>query len=346
MDMQSLLDQWLQKGLTLGCYPGATAACGRGKEVWALSSVGETEPGKGAVNLETRYDMASLTKLLAPTMIALRAIEDGELTLWDTLGYWFGDVPEDKREITVFQLMTHTAGFEPSFRLDKVCAAREEALGAILNSKLIAKPGAEPNYSCMGYITLGKVLEKLYGRDLNALSRERVFGPLGMDRTGYLPEGGNIASTELDAATGKCLNGVVHDENARFLGGISANAGVFSDIGDMTRFCGMLAVGGDGFLTKAMLEKATHNYTPGFDTHRGLGFHLAGTEYNYAGDLFPECSFGHTGLTGTTAIIDPSTGFYVVLLANRVCPSRKSEALFRFRRAMHNALYAAFQRKL
>ncbi len=344
MDLQRLLDTWLQRGLELGCYPGATAACGVGKQVLAVSAAGKTEPGGTDVNIETRYDMASLTKLLAPTMLAFQAIERGELTLWDTLPYWFNDVPEDKKDITVFHLMTHTAGFTPSFRLDKTVSRPEEALSAILHSQLVSSPGERPNYSCMGYIVLGKLLEKLYGQDLNEQSQKSVFKPLGMVHTSYLPTGTNIAATEMDEASGKCLCGVVHDENARFLNGVSANAGVFSDIMDMTRFCGMLAVGGDGFISRAMLNKAAHNYTPGFDTHRGLGFHMAGTEYNYMGDLFPDCSFGHTGFTGTCAAIDPTTGFYVVLLSNRVCPTRESDKLFRFRRALHNALYAAYNK--
>ena len=144
MDLQRLLDTWLQRGLELGCYPGATATCGVGKQVLAVSAAGKTEPGGTDVNIETRYDMASLTKLLAPTMLAFQAIERGELTLWDTLPYWFDDVPEDKKDITVFHLMTHTAGFTPSFRLDKTVSRPEEALSAILHSQLVSSPGERP----------------------------------------------------------------------------------------------------------------------------------------------------------------------------------------------------------
>ena len=137
---------------------------------------------------------------------------------------------------------------------------------------------------------------------------------------------------------------MVHDENARFLRGVSANAGVFSNIEDMIRFCTMLSKNGDGFLSTALMKKATVNYTPGFDVHRGLGFHMAGTEYNYMGDLFPVCSFGHTGFTGTSVAVDPTTGFYVILLSNRVHPTRENLKLFPFRRRLHNALYAAFSK--
>ncbi len=346
MDLQTLLDRQLLSGLESGCFPGAVAACGCKKEVFAVSAVGRLSLSGEAATRETRYDMASLTKVLAPTMIAFQGIQEGVLTLYDTLESWFEDVPEEKKPITVFQLMTHTAGFTPSFRLDRTVERPEDALKAILDSQLISRPGERPNYSCMGYITLGKLLEKAYGRKLNVLAQEKVFKPLGMEHTGYLPQGANIAATEVDPETGIAWQGVVHDENARFLGGVSANAGVFSCIGDMITFAQMLSCGGQGYLAPALLRKATRNYTPGFDEHRGLGFHLAGTEFNFMGDLFPECSFGHTGFTGTSLAIDPTTGFYVILLSNRVHPTRESFKLFRFRRALHNALYAAFELNL
>ena len=344
MDIQKLLDELLRRGLDAGCYPGAVAACGVKGKTLAVSCAGVTALGGEKVNEQTRYDMASLTKVLSPTMIAFQALESGLITLYDTLGYWFPKAPEDKKEITVFQLMTHTAGFIPSFRLDKTVPSPDKALDAILKSELVCAPGTQPNYSCMGYIVLGKILEKAYGKPLNVLAEEMVFGPLGMKHTGYLPEGGNIAATEVDPETGKAWCGVVHDENARFLGGVSANAGVFSDINDMLTFCRMLSLEGDGFISRPLLKKATVCYTDGFDVHRGLGFHLGGTEYNYMGDLFPACSFGHTGFTGTSAAVDPTTGFYVILLSNRVHPTRESDKLFRFRRSFHNALYACFSK--
>ena len=347
MDMKGILEEFLDRGIREGCFPGAQAACGRGDEVFALCVKGVKELGGSEVDADTLFDMASLTKLLAPTMIALKAIDAGVITLYDTLGYWFDGAPEDKKDITVYQLMTHTGGFEPSFRLDKMGIRPEDAAQAILNSKLVSKPGEKVNYSCMGYILLGKLLEKAYGRDLKTLSDLMVFRPLGMTSTGYLPESGNVAATEIDPNTGKAIKGVVHDENARFLGGISANAGVFSNVKDMILFCRMLANKGKGFVSPAVFEKATYCHTPDdTDSHRGLGFHLGGTEFNYMGDLFPACSFGHTGFTGTCIAVDPTTGFWVILLTNRVHPTRENFGLFRLRRALHNALYAEASKNL
>lgn len=343
MNMQKMLDALLEEGLRDGCYPGAVAACGCGDTVFAISHVGKISENGPDVNTDTRYDMASLSKIIGPTMLALRAIEDGDLTLWDKLERFFPDCPEDKKPITIRHLMTHTAGFAPAFWLSEVAESPEDALRAILTRPLDTPVGAEVHYSCMGYITLGKVLETVYGQPLDVLARERVFKPLGMDNTCYCPENKeNIAATEVDKETGIAWQGIVHDENARFLRGVSANAGVFSNIHDMIKLAQMLALGGKGFLSRGMINKAIACQEQSADARRGLGFHLAGTPENYMGDLFPADSFGHTGFTGTSMAIDPHTGFFVILLSNRVHPTRETVKLFRFRRRMHNMLYASY----
>lgn len=344
MNVQKLLDALLEEGLRDGCYPGAVAACGDARQVLAISHVGKISQDGPDVNPGTRYDMASLSKILGPTMLALRAIEEGTLTLWDTLDRFFENVPEEKRSITIRHLMTHTGGFTPAFWLSEEAASPEDALRALLEHPLATPVGKEIHYSCMGYITLGKILETVYGKPLNELARERVFEPLGMANTCYCPEGENIAATEVDKETGVAWQGIVHDENARFLRGVSANAGVFSDISDMIRFAQMLARGGDGYLSPAMFKKAIRCQAEDGEVRRGLGFHLAGTPENFMGDLLPETAFGHTGFTGTSLAVDPETGFFFVLLSNRVHPTRESMALFRLRRRMHNALYAAYTR--
>ena len=345
MNMQKILDALLEEGLRDGCYPGAVAACGCGDTVFAISHVGKISENGPDVNVNTRYDMASLSKIIGPTMLALRAIEEGDLTLWDKLERFFPDCPEDKKAITIRHLMTHTSGLSPVFWLSEVAESPEDALRALLERPLETPIGAEVHYSCMGYITLGKVLETVYGKPLDVLARERVFEPLGLENTCYCPENKeNIAATEVDKETGIAWQGIVHDENARFLRGVSANAGVFSDIHDMIKLAQMLATGGKGFLSRGMLKKAIAFQEGDANVRRGLGFHLAGTPENYMGDLFPAESFGHTGFTGTSLAIDPHTGFFVILLSNRVHPTRETTKLFRFRRKMHNMLYAAYTR--
>lgn len=317
----------ISRGIAEGSFPSAAAVVGRGADIYDMACAGYIYlPDGSAPDAHTLYDMASLTKLMAPTMLALRAIEDGALALDDELSAFF-DVSDDKARITIRMLMTHTGGFPASFRLTR--GYRE-----ILSRPLATAPGGAPVYSCMGFILLGKIFEKLYATPLDILARERVFAPLHMTETGYLPKTGVFAHTEAG-----CVPGVVHDENARLLGGVSGNAGVFSNIRDMSRFARMLSLRGDGFIAPETLAMAIANYTPGYDVHRGLGFHLGGTPDNYIGTRFPPESFGHTGFTGTSLVVDPFSGLYAVLLTNRVHPSRENQKLFPFRRAFHDAVY-------
>ena len=326
----AFLNDMLQSAVSDGCFPWAVAAVGRRDRVLARAAA-------GGADFQTRFDMASVTKILAPTMLALLTIEWGSLTLYDNVSRFF-DAPADKADITILELMTHTAGFEPHFFLS---GDPDDAACAILRHPLAAARDGTPRYSCMGFILLGKILEKIYNAPLDEAAHAHVFESLGMSSTGYNPSGGNIAPTEADPVTGKVLCGVVHDENARYLGGVSGNAGVFSDIDDMILFASMLAREGNGFISPATLRKAIRNYTPGHDVHRGLGFHLAGTPENFMGDLFPDSSFGHTGFTGPSIAVDPETGLYAILLTNRVHPTRDNDKHLRFRRCFHNRVYAS-----
>ena len=342
--MEEQLHTLLLDGLNKGCFPSAVAAVGCGSSILAADAVGRISlPDGAAANFETRYDMASCTKIMGATMLALMGLEKGLLTLDDTIGRYFA-APDATKNITVRQLMTHTSGIAPHIMLSDCTSDPSEALNVILHAPLAGEAGI-PRYSCMGYIVLGKMLEKIYGAPMDVLAKQYVFEPLEMTNTSYCPTGTNFAATETNPDTGKLLQGVVHDENARFLGGVSANAGIFSDIRDCTKFARMLACHGEPLLTRATMEKAIFNYTPGFDVHRGLGFHLGGTECNYTGDLMPTCSFGHTGFTGTSMAVDPTTGFFAVLLTNRVHPTRENVSQLRFRRLFHNAMYAAFLRE-
>lgn len=343
-DWNTYLSDQLRRGRETGCFPSAAAAVGAGSRVLARAFTGEAPlPGGAPVDENTLYDMASLSKVLGPTMIALRALQEGTLSLEERVGDFFPDAPADKRDITVKMLMTHTGGFNPSFRLDRMGITPDQAVQAILTYPLDARPGERPIYSCMGYILFAKMLEKRFGQPLNALAKARVFDPLGMRDTGYCPPAGAVcAATEVDPETGKPWIGVVHDENARFLGGISGNAGVFMPLKDGIRFAAMLGEGGGDFLEADTLRRAIVNYTPGQDAHRGLGFQLAGTEGCFFSADVPENCFGHTGFTGTSLMVEPGTGFWVLLLTNRVYPTRRSDGLFPFRRGLHAACWRYF----
>ena len=342
---QAWLSSRLEEGKRKGAFPSAAAAIGVGEKVLAEAFTGEYPiPGGTPVDAHTRYDMASLSKVLGPTMVALLSLEKGELSLEETVGDFFPDAPADKAGITVLQLMTHTGGFNPSFRLDRMLKDPAEVRDCILRYPLEEKPGVRPIYSCMGYILFAKMLEKRLGAPLDQLARKMVFEPLGMHETGYCPDpSAPCAATEVDPETGRPWIGIVHDENARFQGGVSGNAGVFMPLCDGVRFARMLAQGGRGLLKPETLALAVQNRTPGHEEHRGLGFHLAGTPDCFFSQAVPASCFGHTGFTGTSLLVEPETGFWVLLLTNRVYPTRDSSALFPFRRNLHAEAWQAFR---
>lgn len=326
-----------------------TAACvliGRREKVLFRRAYGRLsmEEDAGLCNEHTRYDIASITKPLVVGMLTLRAMESGKLCLWDKLSA-FIEAPPDKRDMTIAQILTHTGGFSAGLHLWDRAQTPEHSTELLLAAPLTAPPGAKVQYCCAGFILLGQLLECLYGAPLNDLALREVFWPLKMKNTGYLPTGGNIAATEMQDE-GRCLSGVVHDENARFLGGVSGNAGVFSTMDDLALFVQMLAAEGalpDGsrYLCPATVRLSMDNHTPGMAQGRGLSFYLPKYDNGYIGDLFPKETVGHTGFTGTSFTYDPTTGLYLIFLTNRICPSRESLEIYRVRRLLHNAVYAA-----
>ena len=342
-------DNVVLTALNEGAFTSASLLVGRGEKVLFRRAYGKLsiEDDAPAASEQTLYDLASITKPLVVGMLTLRAIEEGRLCLWDKLGSLI-DAPRDKQDISIEQLLTHTAGFPTGIHLWQQARTPEESAEIILRTPLVAPPGLRELYCCAGYILLGQLLECLYGRDLASLAKEYVFDPLRMTSTCFNPAFGNIAATEMED-DGRCLQGVVHDENARFLGGVSGNAGVFSNMDDLALFMQMLAAKGelpDGsrYLCRSTLEAAMLNRTPGMAQGRGLGFYLPWYDSGYTGDLFPKETIGHTGFTGTSITLDPTSGLYVVFLTNRICPSRESLGIYRVRRLLHNAVYTAAER--
>lgn len=338
----------IQKGIGEGVFPGVALVVGdrQGELLRYVQGNRSIYPIKEPLEEDSLFDLASLTKLVSTTMIALKFIEEGKLSLQDTIDTFF-EAPVDKKLITIKQLMTHTGGFKSTFRLDQRSKSNKECIKLILEEPLEIKPGENVIYSCMGYILLGKILEQVGGTGLDILSREYVFNPLEMSHTSYKPHTPNVAATEYDAETKTYLKGVVHDENARFLEGISGNAGVFSNIDDLSKFARMLANQGvykeHIYLAPSVFEASIRNNTAGMNEHRGLGFSLKDEQSHPAGDLFAKGSFGHTGFTGTSLWIEKKSGLYVVLLTNRVHPSRENTGIIRFRRLLHNVILTEYE---
>ena len=303
-------------------------------------------PYEEDVDYDTLYDMASISKIVQTTMLACRLIDEGRLSL-DTRISDVLDNPGRYGSATVLDLMTHRGGFIPEMRLWNYVDTPRQAIDFILDQEPIYEIGKSEAYSCFGYIILGVMLEKVTGLRLDEAARRYVYEPLGMTHTLSNPlEKGieNIASTEIDELTGKVIRGVVHDENARFLGGVAGNAGVFSTLDDMEKLMKMILCRGlleDGtrFLSEDIIDMFYRNFTPGMPESRGLGFFigLQGNPPIHIGGSF--VGFGHTGFTGPSIWIVPEMDRAVTVLANRVHPTRNERRLIEKRKDLHDLVF-------
>lgn len=353
-----------------GSIPGAVALAGTAAGALAPRAFGYQKlvPEREPASPETIYDCASVTKVVVTTTLALVALESGLLRLDDRVASWVpgfadgpGQDPKARSEVTLRHLLTHTSGltawaplFEGRKRDDGDEPGRGEDAGSlhpvirrICREPLAYAPGSAVVYSCLGFILLGHIVSRALGAPLDALARRLVFEPLGMDDARFCPPpelATRIAATEV--VDGSPLVGVVHDENARALGGLSGNAGLFATALDLARFSLMMLqhgrLGESRLLSPAAVAEATRDHTGHLGASRGLGWVIKGqTPFSPAGDLFSPESFGHTGFTGTSLWIDPVRGVFAVLLTNRVHPSRANEAHVRLRPLFHNAVAAA-----
>lgn len=338
-------------------YSCATAAIGRGDDVLLKFCAGNRQeysgdtlnhPDPKPVNLETLYDMASVSKLMSTTMVALRMMEDGKFSLYDSLWRYFDDCG-NFRDVEIRHLMTHTSGISPHLPLYTMCQSPDESIPTILHSKPVCGIGEGVNYSCMGYMILQSILEKIADKPLDELAQELVFRPLGMETACYCPTSDNVAATEYSPHENRYVCGHVHDENAHFRGGVSGNAGVFASIDDCIKFGAMLSgrgkSNGQVYLGSHTFDTAVYNYTKALGDSRGLGFALHGGELSASGELMSHDSYGHNGYTGTSIYVDGRTGTYIVLLTNSVHYGRDNRGpFFRARRIFHNIALAEADR--
>ena len=337
----------IKQAIEHGAFPGAALYVAKGGDVLfhrAFGHLSDTSPD--VVTETTRFDLASLTKVLVVATLTMRAVEQGRLCLWDKLGA-FIDAPEDKQDITLKQILTHTAGFASGLHLWQMTKNPADVTGLILREPLAYAPGERVQYCCAGYLLLGQLLEAVYETPLDELARREVFWPLKMMKTSYLPTGGNIAATERQP-DGSYLTGVVHDENARLLGGVAGNAGVFSTAEDVGVYLQMLAAGGlkpDGtrYLSRMSVDAMMQDETEGLEQARGLGLYLPWYDGGFSGDLLPRETVGHTGFTGTSFLLEPKSGLIIVLLTNRICPDRANTDIYRVRRLIANVVAAAVE---
>lgn len=337
-----LVDDAVNKGF----FPGAQVVIGHKDEIYVSECFGNrcVYPEVLPLNRNTLFDMASLTKIMATTMVFVKLLEKGLISVYDKVSDFIEVFKgEDKDEVRILNLLTHTAGFAPFKPLYNLCGNYEGSIRYICESELEYNPGTRVIYSDFSYIILAYILEKIGDERLDKLSKKYVFEPLGMNNTCFNPKDENIAATEIDHKTNKPLIGVVHDENARFLDGISGHAGLFSNMEDVSRFANMLINRGKGFMSSPTFEAMVRNYTKGLNENRGIGWCIKGNELSSGGDIISPTAFGHTGFTGTSLWIDIENNIYAALLTNRVHPTRDNVSIIRFRRLFHNVVLSAVE---
>jgi CubicO group peptidase (beta-lactamase class C family) len=314
------------------CYSAAVVNMADGVVYERLAGNRQVEPEKEPICLDALFDLASLSKVVGVTTALLRTLDAGKISLDAPLSEFFSD-SGNYATVTIRHLATHTAGFVPEMRLWDHVQSPSGALPFILHTSPLSAPGSAVVYSCFGFIVLGKVLEQVWKRPLDHVVAALVTKPLGMRHTWYNPRrhGETVfAATEKEEEDGRYHNGIVHDENARFLGGISGNAGLFSTLEDMETFAVKMLRNEDGFLSPSSLSLLVENQTEGVPGEsRSVGWKVAAPEL--FGTKASGETVGHTGFTGTSLVLDYGSGKGALLLTNRVHPSRKNTNLLALR---------------
>jgi beta-N-acetylhexosaminidase len=346
----------IERAIADKAFPGATLAVGYRDKI-ALRAFGKLsyDAKAPATNIHTMYDIASLTKVVATTTLVAKLAEgdfavplDLDARIERYLPEWAsGPQPEWRHDVTVRHLLTHTSGLPPFKEYWRTSKGKQDTLTKIFAEPLDYQPGTKEVYSDLGIILMAEIIERLTGRTLDDLANAYIFKPLAMKETMFRPPKKlwpSIAPTEFDANFRKRLvQGEVHDENAFAIGGVSGHAGLFSSAPDLAAFCQMLLNGGV-YAHQRILRRAT---VAQFTTPQKLsgGTRTIGwavpTEGGSSGHYFSAHSFGHTGYTGTSIWIDPDRQLFVVLLTNRVHPTRENTKIQQVRPALHDAVMQA-----
>ena len=325
-------------------FPGAVAVVGTGTGTLATVSAGRldwNEPTRP--DDRTLWDLASLTKVVGTTTAVMQLVAAGKVSVDAPVQRYLPNWSVANAErVTVRHLLVHTAGLRAHRPLYTEASDREGARAVVYATPLDTIPGARTLYSDLGIVLLGDIIEKVTGEKLDAYLRRAVFDPLGMHDTMYNPPASllpRIAPTEVDPWRGRHVRGEVHDENAFRLGGVAPHAGLFSTAHDLARFARMYLNRGtlDGvrILDSATIDLFTRAADRSFST-RALGWDTADGR-NSAGALMSDRAFGHTGFTGTSIWIDPAADVFVVLLTNRVNPTRANMRIAAVRRSVADA---------
>ncbi len=362
MDKSRLIyaDNAINQSVQDGDIPGAVLAVVRHKKLTYLKAYGNKQiyPETIAMTTNTVFDLASLSKSVSTAISTMILLERGQLRLRDQVAMyipgfqpWTDTITGRKRNIRIVDLLTHTSGLPPYAPVEELkeqytVPNPDGLITYISNVKRNNEPTKVFDYSCLNFITLQRIIENISGMSLQNFARQNIFSPLGMKHTDYNPTGETLewtAPTEKQA-DGSVLKGKVHDPLANIMnGGVSGNAGVFSNAEDIAILAAMLLNEGEinGVrILSPLTVRAMRSVPKGFEEFgRSLGWDVY-SGYASDGDLFDVSAYGHTGYTGTSITIDPDSGTAVILLTNRVHPDDKG-AVSRLREIVANVVAAS-----
>ncbi len=342
----AVVDKLIQREIDTDAVTGAVILVGHDGKVVHQKAFGHRAlaPKLEAMTMDTIFDLASLTKVIATTPSVMRLIEFGQLRLNDTVAHFLPEFAVNgKGSVTIRQLMTHYSGLPPDLDLKEQWVGQAEAFRRAHEEKLQNPPGAEFVYSDINFILLGELVQRVGGAPLEKYAQEHIFEPLGMKRTRFQPpfDMHSKCAAVLSIDNKKVLRGFVHDPTAERMGGVAGHAGLFSTAPDLALYAQAL-IDRKKILSPDVIEMmTTPQQPPNAVAVRGLGWDIDSPFSINRGSLLPVGSFGHTGFTGTSLWIDPYTNTYIILLTNSVRPRPPVFPVISLRGRVANAVASA-----
>jgi CubicO group peptidase (beta-lactamase class C family) len=335
-------------------FPGAALAVTYRRTLVALQGFGRLtyDTNSPAIEADTVFDLASVTKVVATTTMAMLLHERGLLHLDTEVAHILPEFvslassaqQRDRSVVTIRMLLAHSSGLPAYVKLFEAARNREELLCGALTTPLVATPGEISDYSDIGFIILGEILSKVAGRPIDVFVQEEILEPIGLSRSCFNPRASSrpaIPPTEDDRSfRHRIIQGEVNDENASAIGGVSGHAGLFSPAIDVARFAECMLRGGAPILERGTVELFTRRETSPAGTSRALGWDTPSPPSS-SGRHFSSRSFGHLGYTGTSLWIDPARQLSVTLLTNRTWPDRRAQQIKVVRPQIHDAIVEA-----
>ena len=354
------VDSVVNAAIADSAFPGAVLLVQQNGKILYNKAYGHYtyDTSSGHITLNTMYDLASLTKVTATTTATMICFDRGLFKLDDKVAKYlpkFG--VNGKENVTIRNLLVHDSGLRPdipSYRaFDSVKNKEQGVMNEIFNDSLVYPTGTKMVYSDLNFILMGKIIEKVTGLTLDKFCEKNIFRPLGMKNTMFNPPDSlvyRIAPTEFDNYwRHRQIRGTVHDETSQLLGGVAGHAGLFSTAGDIAKLLQMLlqkgVYHGKRYIKASTVEMFVKKQSD--LSSRGLGWDTKSKspDYSSAGHLFSDISYGHTGFTGTSVWTDPTRNLFVVLLTNRVYPTRNNHKIFKVRPEVHDAVIRAIEKK-